>query len=92
LIALSTLYPEHKWDKRPCLSDPNTQRQFFDRLAVSLNIKKPEDWYNVTVRTAVKATGGLLTRYYNSSLIKGMTVISITNPLKHLTHYIHITT
>jgi hypothetical protein len=25
-------------------------------------------------------------------LIKGMTVISITNPLKHLTHYIHITT
>jgi hypothetical protein len=75
-VALNTLYPEHHWEikghkQKGYWSQKENQRAFFEKLARSLGIVKPEDWYSISV-DAVKAFGGsFIRRYYNSSLIKG---------------------
>jgi hypothetical protein len=51
--------------------DVHNQRTFFDQLAVKLNIKNPQDWFNVTLRTIQNEGAYFVTRYYNSSLIQG---------------------
>jgi hypothetical protein len=52
--ALQAVFPEQDWkvwqspNVPKGLWDPKNHRQLFDKFAEELNIKKPEDWYNVT--------------------------------------------
>jgi hypothetical protein len=76
--ALQAIYPEHShlWKKsvfspQGNWKDIKFQRAFFDRLAIKLNIQKPEDWYSVTNERVLKEGGYFISRYYNTSVIKG---------------------
>jgi hypothetical protein len=51
--------------------DLSTQKAFLDKLAIKLNIQKPEDWTKVTTNMAVKEGGHFIDRYYKGSLAKG---------------------
>jgi hypothetical protein len=52
-------------------NDINNQRTFFDDLAKSLNIQKPEDWNNVSLRTVLEKGGYFVNSIYKGSLPKG---------------------
>jgi hypothetical protein len=91
-IALRSLYPEHKEHfKTPHHSswkDVKSQRVLFDVLAAKFNIQKPEDWYNVTAKMALKAGAAFINTYYNGSLLKGNYSILYSNFCKHCEPYI----
>jgi hypothetical protein len=74
---LRAIYPEYNWeqqlDKRSNWKTIENQRAFFDKVASTLNIQKPEDWYSVSVDTVYKM-GGSFIRYYNGSLLRGIMV------------------
>jgi hypothetical protein len=47
------------------------QRKFFDELKAVLDIEAPDDWYNTTMDSVIKAGGKTLIRkYYDGSLMK----------------------
>jgi hypothetical protein len=54
--------------------DIQHQKQFFDHLAIKLNIQKPEDWSKVTTAKVLEEGGSFITDYYNSSVTKGMSI------------------
>jgi hypothetical protein len=84
LIALNAVYPEHKWEyiePKAYWSDKDNQRFFFDQLAKTLNIKKPEDWYHVRVKTVIKHGGYFVSNYYTGSLIRGILIVFYSNNL-----------
>jgi hypothetical protein len=77
---LRSIFPEYEWDPLRFARAPqhfwqnkDNQRILFNRLAQKLNIRKPEDWYNVSARQ-IKKNGGwtVLSDYYSGSLLKGM--------------------
>jgi hypothetical protein len=76
-LALQAIYPEHSevwkdYRHRGHFDDMKHQRQFFDKLAIKLNIEKPEDWYNIQAKTVLNQDGGsFLLNRYRGSLIKG---------------------
>jgi hypothetical protein len=74
-LALRAIYPEHTWElvRKPSKhwQDLNNQRTFFDQLAIVLNLRQPEDWYNVQLKTVIEKGGSFVVRQYGSSLIKG---------------------
>lgn len=65
----------------------NNQRLFFDELAKKLNIKKKEDWYQVSflgskLMGKVKLSdvisyggGSIMTTYFQNSLVKALSTI-----------------
>jgi hypothetical protein len=66
-------------------SDKHHQKEFFDKLAIKLNIKKLDDWNNVTKSMVVKEGGHFINSYYNSSLTKGIyLLLSITRICQRL--------
>jgi hypothetical protein len=76
MLALNTVYnwnlqtvepgkPANYW------KDVTNQRRFFDELAVTLNIQKPQDWCAVTTKIAVDKGGSFINNYYGGSLIRG---------------------
>jgi hypothetical protein len=76
IIALSTLYPEVKWvgkevKPRHYWSNIETQRTFFDKLAIKLNITKPEEWFGVSCKDVLREGGTFITRLYRSSVVRG---------------------
>jgi hypothetical protein len=79
VLALKKVYPEHDWKKdlkspKPVRywQDKQNQRQFFDKLALSLNITKPQDWYFVDLKTIIQRGGYFVLDYYNGSLIQAL--------------------
>jgi hypothetical protein len=79
---LNTIYPEHDWkiipqtvvtERKPMgyWSDVRNQRDFFDQLAIKLNIKSPEDWNNVAADTVISNGGSFIKHHYDSNLAKG---------------------
>jgi hypothetical protein len=54
------------------------QRALLDKLAIKLNITKPEDWYRVTSKMVMAEGGNFLMSYYKGSLIQGTIVYSKT--------------
>ncbi len=52
--------------------DAQNQRDFFDNLAKSLDITKPEDWSRVKLATVLDRGGWFVKDYYDSSLAKGI--------------------
>jgi hypothetical protein len=81
LQALADIYPEVE-SKAPRKQVPNghwssiqNQRDFFDKLAIKLNITNPENWYNVTVNDIVQNGGSGILKRYNSSLIRALTLV-----------------
>jgi len=51
--------------------DLTNQHKFVENIALTLNIKTPDDWYNISVHQVYKYGGyTLLNHYYNGSLIK----------------------
>jgi hypothetical protein len=71
-VALKAIYPEHSWNKFLVQwANVTNQRAFFDKLAVSLNVKSPEDWYKVNVKTVLQEGGYFVNKYYKGSLIRG---------------------
>jgi hypothetical protein len=48
------------------------QRAFFDQIALSHNIQKPEDWYSLPLNKIAKSNGGkFVSNHYGGSVIKG---------------------
>jgi hypothetical protein len=79
-IALNTVYnwklnPKSK-PRQPAgyWNDKVIQRLFFDKLAIKLNVRKPEDWYSVGVKTVLENGGHFVNKIYNGSLIQGTEV------------------
>lgn len=80
--ALKTLYPgnlrlmtqleEITWKEewfRMNREDPeriNDQRQFFQKLAIKLNIKEPNEWGKVTSKVVINYGGGWILRRHSS--------------------------
>jgi hypothetical protein len=56
-------------------SDKQTQKAFFDQLAIKLNIQTVDDWNQVTSTAVFKEGGYFINRYYNGSLQKGNDVL-----------------
>jgi hypothetical protein len=52
-------------------NDIANQKIFFDQLAETLKIQRPEDWYNVSVESVVSKGGSFLNSHYNGSLVRG---------------------
>jgi hypothetical protein len=74
---LRTVYPEYNWKKperKPNghWDDLYNQKAFFDELAIRLNIKKPEDWYSVSVEKVMKMGGSFIHKRYNGSLMRAL--------------------
>jgi hypothetical protein len=74
--ALQAIYPEHRdtWrniQPKGHWQDLNNQQQFFEKLAIKLNITKPSDWYKVTSNKVFEEGGTFIKKYYNGSLIQG---------------------
>lgn len=64
VFALTTIYPEKKWDVLKFVHIPpgtwkelSNQRTFFEQLAQSLNIQHWEDWYHVTKEKILEKGG-----------------------------------
>jgi hypothetical protein len=75
-IALNAVYPEYNLSapiRKPKghWNDILNQRIFLDQLAEKLKVKKPEDWYNVTVNTVLQHGGSFVKTNYNTSLVRG---------------------
>jgi hypothetical protein len=76
LVALQACFLEHNtvWNtyrNRGYWKDIDSQRAFFDQLAIKLNIQKLDQWYTVRASTVINAGGYFLNRYYNGSMIEG---------------------
>jgi hypothetical protein len=87
-LALKAVYPNQLWEtnttqRKPTgyWQDVGNQRKFFDRMALMLNITKPEDWYSVTIDRLLKNGGSFIRKYYKSSLVQG-TLFNITSFLQ----------
>jgi hypothetical protein len=80
---LRTAYPDHLWKEEPkskpsgYWSDVKHQRQFFDQLALSLGLQKPDDWNRVTSHQVFDKGGSFVKAYYNGSLIQGMRLMNM---------------
>jgi hypothetical protein len=79
--ALNAAYPEHSWKRTikdaGYWADKANQRGFMDQLAVKFDVKKPEDWYKVTLKMAIDAGGSFISNYYQSSLVRGKLFVLI---------------
>jgi hypothetical protein len=78
-LALASVYPEHKWNAtkthKPSKywKDINSQRNYFDNLAVKFRIHEPSDWYSMSTAVVKKMGGTFISRSYGGSLLKGTT-------------------
>jgi hypothetical protein len=77
LEALQAVYPEHVdvWKQhrhRDYWRSLTNQRQFFDDLAVELDIQRPEDWYRITNKLVLERGGYFIKNLYGGSLIRGI--------------------
>jgi hypothetical protein len=72
------VFPEYTWKEPVAQHKPSgywnsvqNQRRFFEEAAVKLNIKKPDDWYDVSVDTVRKLGGTFINFHYNGSIVRG---------------------
>ena len=73
---ITTVYPDYNWKIWKFKQAPHgywkeekNQRDFMDGLSSILNIKSPEDWYNISARDIAYNGGyGLLNLYNNSHI------------------------
>jgi hypothetical protein len=47
-------------------------RNFFDSLGLSLNIKDPEDWYQISPSSIIKEGGSNMLRYFKGDYVKAL--------------------
>jgi hypothetical protein len=81
-IALQKVYPEHEWEmwKFICQSDSYWNSVFHRKayckwLGAQLGVKKPEDWYQITMPQFVSHYGEGLMKLYRGSVpaaVRGM--------------------
>jgi hypothetical protein len=72
------VYPEYVPEKYVYWKDKQNQKAFFDQLTAKWNIRKLEDWNNVTKEMVLKEKGSsFITRYYEDSLQKGTYMVII---------------
>ena len=75
MLALKAIYPEYVAERmhkpKRYWADIRNQKDFFDNLAIKLNIQKPEDWYRVTSKMVVDEGGTFVSNNYGGSLIRG---------------------
>lgn len=81
ITTLRVLYPDVSWDprgfgQRGYWNEQFNHRQFLDLIAKELNIKKPQEWYSVSIETVLKKGGGTLLSKYNNSLSSALKVVS----------------
>jgi hypothetical protein len=68
-IALTTLFPEHKWESRKLYrfesfwTDIHRQKEFFVHLTEQLGIRDPTDWYNIDLKDIHDKGGSKLLEY-----------------------------
>jgi hypothetical protein len=91
-VALTNVYPDHKWDitrfeetiPRSFWNSIENQKEFMDKIAPELNVKKLSDWYKVSLSGILYillfadysvdfiAKGGTsLLKHYNNNLVSG---------------------
>jgi hypothetical protein len=52
-----------------------TQRNFFDTLAIKWNIRTPQEWNNVSYSATLKEKGSsFINQYYKGSIVRGMSI------------------
>jgi hypothetical protein len=78
ITALESIYPHH-FSRSHNVSkgywqDINNQRQFFNHLAASLNIKTANDWYKVGTSYVISKGGAAILAYPNRCYIVLFTV------------------
>jgi hypothetical protein len=79
MSALQAAYPEYQWhskrkeNKKPAgyWNNKQNQREFFDKLAVALNITDPTDWHKVGMDIIHSEGGSFVNTHYKGSLIRG---------------------
>jgi hypothetical protein len=96
-LALQSIYPEHLdlWlDYKVGFSMPSgywkdiaNQRAFFEKLAIKLNIQKPEDWYKVRGTTVFEEGGHFVKQFYGGSVIRGKFCCTQRTNLGSCTYY-----
>ena len=65
--ALQAIYPDYMPTAKPrSMRDQQSQKEFFDQLAIKWNIRTFEDWNRVTFKIVVKEGGNFIERYNNS--------------------------
>jgi hypothetical protein len=71
---LQAIYPEHEWQPwrfsripNGFWNDPSNGKNFFDWLALQLNVKQWEDWYGVTKSDIEGNGGGTLLQLHQDS-------------------------
>jgi hypothetical protein len=51
--------------------DKSHQREFFDQLALKLNIKNPEEWHSILRKDVTLNGGQFIVDHYGGSVLKG---------------------
>jgi hypothetical protein len=51
------------------------QKVFFEQLATKLNVRKPEDWLQITSKRVVQEGGRFIKQYYNGSVVKALELL-----------------
>eukprot|EP01114_Cavostelium_apophysatum_P008516 TRINITY_DN2104_c1_g2_i1.p1 TRINITY_DN2104_c1_g2~~TRINITY_DN2104_c1_g2_i1.p1 ORF type:complete len:464 (+),score=142.11 TRINITY_DN2104_c1_g2_i1:652-2043(+) len=79
---VKSVYDDRVWDlfrfnrSRGFWAKKETQRAFFEALARQLDVKRPDDWYQVKLTDVYRYGGStLLTHYYGGSLSKALSTI-----------------
>jgi len=76
--AIQSCFPEHNWNNSRFksstfyLSVAEHRREFVDKLAKKLGVKKPEDWYKVSAAQVWQHGGAGLLRYFGGSFEKAL--------------------
>ena len=87
---MKAAYPQHSsvFGRTGHWENVTNQREFFDKLGSSLNIRHYKDWNQVSVRTVQDKGGSFVNRIYNGSLKKGNYIIMEYNHWQHCGLYI----
>jgi hypothetical protein len=57
----------------------DNQRKFFDEAAITLSIRQPTDWYDVSLTQLLRLGVTFVRDYYGGSVIEGMNITVIYN-------------
>lgn len=77
--AISTVYPDYKWQLRKFSSIPHghwedidNRREYMNWVGAELGVKEMSDWYQVKHSAVRKKANYLLTKVYRGSLVRAL--------------------
>lgn len=100
--ALQAVYPEHHWQAWKFIRQPkrqylehSEQRKYFDWLIEKLELKKMEDWYEISTEEVIRQGGYSFLQAYDRSMYQALKSIypehywpvhKFTQPAKFWSH------